>query len=75
MMGFESEDREESNRRPNDLKGERKPNIFRVKTDCHENAGEKIEKLIEEAFFDDIGGEEDIGEENENHTDPADDVV
>ncbi|MBR6123012.1 hypothetical protein IKQ19_05345 [Candidatus Saccharibacteria bacterium] len=74
-MGFEPKDRKESNGRPNDLKGEGKPNIFRVKTDCHENAGKKIEKLIKEAFFDDVSREEDVGKENENHANPADDVI
>ena len=75
LMGFKPKDRKESNRRPNDLKGERKPNIFRIEANCHEDAGKKIEKLIKEAFFDDVSREEDVGKENENHANPADDVI
>ena len=67
----ESDDGDEA---PSDLEGEGEPAVFREEADGHEDGGDEIEALVENAVFDFVGGEEKVGGEDDSHADPTDNV-
>ena len=56
------------------MKSEGKPGVFREEADGHEDAGGKVEKLVEIAVFDFAEGKEKVGGKDADCADPANNV-